>query len=70
MARKVRRVKPTAPRVTEKAAANKGATAPKAAVPDEETLREEYTYVIKDLRWVFILAGLMFVLLVALNLLL
>ena len=36
----------------------------------EEKFRQEYAYVIKDLRRVFLLAGAMFVLLIALNLLL
>ena len=36
----------------------------------EEELREEYAYVIKDLRWIFILAALMFTLLIMLNLVL
>ncbi len=31
---------------------------------------EEYAYVLKDLRWVFILAAVMFVLLIVLNLVL
>lgn len=31
---------------------------------------EEYAYVLKDLRWVFILAAIMFVLLIVLNLVL
>jgi hypothetical protein len=69
MARKVRRVKPVKPAtpdVTPKA--NKKAVT--TATPDEETLREEYAYVIKDLRRVFALAALMFLLLIALNLLL
>lgn len=66
MARKVRRVKTTAPRVAETTATNKSAP----AAVDEETLRDEYTYVIKDLRRIFILAVLMFLLLIALNVLL
>ena len=36
----------------------------------EEKLGEEFAYVMKDLRRVFLLAGLLFVLLIALNLLL
>jgi hypothetical protein len=36
----------------------------------EEELREEYAYVLKDLRWIFILAALMFTLLIVLNLVL
>jgi hypothetical protein len=70
MARKVRRVKATGSKAAETPPANKTATAPRAAVPDEETLREEYAYVLKDLRRVFMLAGVMFLLLIALNILL
>ncbi len=70
MARKVRRVKTTAPRVAETTATNKSAPAARPAAVDEETLRDEYTYVIKDLRRIFILAVLMFLLLIALNVLL
>jgi hypothetical protein len=36
----------------------------------EEELREEYAYVLRDLRRVFILAAVMFLLLIALNLVL
>jgi len=39
-------------------------------VPDAPELEEEYAYVLQDLRRVFILASLLFVLLIALNLLL
>lgn len=66
MARKVRRVKPAAPAET---ATTNNKPAAKVST-DEETLREEYTYVIKDLRRVFFLAAVMFLLLIALNLLL
>lgn len=38
--------------------------------PATEQLREEYAYVLKDLRRVFILAAIMFLLLIALNLIL
>ncbi len=34
----------------------------------EEQLKQEYAYVLRDLRWVFVLAGIMFALLIALNL--
>lgn len=34
-----------------------------------EELQEEYSYVLKDLRRIFVLAGIMFVLLIAANLL-
>jgi hypothetical protein len=36
----------------------------------EEELREEYAYVLRDLRWIFILAAAMFTLLIVLNLVL
>lgn len=39
-----------------------------ARITSEEELREEYAYVIQDLRRVFILALAMFLLLIALNL--
>lgn len=35
-----------------------------------EEMKEEYAYVVRDLRWVFILAGIMFTLLIVLNLVL
>jgi len=34
----------------------------------EEAFEAEYAYVLKDLRWIFILAAIMFALLIALNL--
>lgn len=40
------------------------------ALSREEQFREDYAYVIKDLRQVFIIAAAMFILLIALNLLL
>lgn len=36
----------------------------------EEELRQEYAYVLKDLRWIFVLAAAMFTLLIVLNLVL
>lgn len=39
----------------------------KVYVSTEEELREEYTYVLQDLRRVFILAAAMFVLLILIN---
>ena len=57
MARKVRRVRRSS-----------GQTS--ARITSEEELREEYTYVLQDLRRVFLLAGAMFLLLIMLNLLL
>jgi hypothetical protein len=55
MARKVRRVRRSS-----------GQTS--ARITSEEELREEYAYVIQDLRRVFILAIAMFLLLIGLNL--
>jgi hypothetical protein len=37
---------------------------------DQEVFESDYAYVLKDLRWVFILAAIMFALLIALNLIL
>ena len=63
MAKKVRRVRQTATQETK--------TRPDDSPPltKEEALREEYAYVLKDLRRVFIIAGAMFILLIVLNLL-
>ena len=36
----------------------------------QETFEKDYAYVLSDLRWVFILAAIMFALLIALNLIL
>jgi hypothetical protein len=38
-------------------------------IPTEEELKDEYAYVLRDLRRVFILAGIMFAVLILLNLL-
>jgi hypothetical protein len=64
MAKKVRRVR--------RKVIEEESSKPKKApiVPIEEQLSEEYAYVTQDLRRVFLLAGLLFVLLIALNLLL
>ena len=40
------------------------------SVAAQEEFEAEYAYVLKDLRWVFILAAVMFALLIALNLIL
>jgi hypothetical protein len=64
MAKKVRRVR----RRERKEETSKSQKA--AEVPVEEQLSEEYAYVLQDLRRVFVLAGLLFILLIALNLLL
>jgi hypothetical protein len=42
----------------------------RAAIPEDQQLEEEYAYVLQDLRRVFVLAAVLFVLLIALNLLL
>jgi len=55
MARKVRRVRRSSGQSS-------------GRITSEEELREEYAYVIQDLRRVFILAAAMFLLLIALNL--
>lgn len=67
MARKVRRVKPAPAQEPPPSA-----SAPPAPPPPtrEETLRDEYSYVLRDLRQIFILAAALFLLLIALNLLL
>ena len=64
MAKKVRRVR----RKVIEEESTKSKKVP--VVPVEKQLREEYAYVILDLRRVFVLASLLFVLLIALNLLL
>lgn len=40
------------------------------SVTAQEAFETEYAYVLSDLRWVFILAAIMFALLIALNLIL
>ncbi|MEM7335371.1 MAG: hypothetical protein AAF490_25055 [Chloroflexota bacterium] len=44
-----------------------GKTAVEKKLSKDEQFRLEYAYVLKDLRTVFILAGIMFALLIALN---
>ena len=61
MAKKVRRVR-------RKRSAD--STERQADSPATEQLREEYAYVLRDLRHVFILAAIMFTLLIVLNLIL
>lgn len=41
---------------------------PTKSLSAQEEFEAEYAYVLKDLRWVFILAAIMFALLIALNL--
>jgi hypothetical protein len=57
MARRVRRVRRSSGQTT-------------SHITSEEELREEYAYVLQDLRRVFILAAAMFALLITLNILL
>ena len=64
MAKKVRRTRRMRQKEVKADAAEKSRY---EAIEDE--LRQEYAYVLKDLRRVFILAALMFLLLIALNLL-
>ena len=64
MAKKVRRVR----RRVKEEETPKPQEVPVVSV--EEQLSEEYAYVLLDLRRVFVLAGLLFILLIALNLLL
>jgi hypothetical protein len=79
MAKKVRRarrraVKRTAPvdhnSVDESVVEDKEATRRNTASNEQSELEEEYAYVMQDLRRVFILAAVLFILLIALNLLL
>ena len=59
MAKKVRRVRRKASKKDKET----------TSTPTEEQLREEYTYVLKDLRRMFLLAAIMFGLLIAINIL-
>jgi hypothetical protein len=43
---------------------------PSKSITAQEEFEAEYAYVLKDLRWVFILAAIMFALLIVLNLIL
>ena len=65
MSKKVRRTRKPSP--------SRGSSGERFVEPpkkQEEDFQVEYAYVLKDLRTVFILAGAMFVLLIALNLIL
>lgn len=64
MAKKVRRVRPSATSGKSKANSDQPQLTP------EQQFQQEYAYVLKDLRQVFILAAVMFILLIVLNLLL
>ncbi|MCB9421492.1 MAG: hypothetical protein H6667_16935 [Ardenticatenaceae bacterium] len=66
MARKVRRVRPTQSGTKAADTAKEKATA-KPKLSPEEQFRQEYAYVLKDLRQVLILAIAMFALLIVLN---
>ena len=66
MAKKARRVR----KATTKSGQSGGTKAAKVRQTPEEMFRQEYAYVIKDLRRVFILAGIMFALLIGINILL
>ena len=68
MAKKVRRVRPTNSGNKKKEETAETKAALKTKVNPEEQFRQEYAYVLKDLRQVLILAVVMFALLVALNL--
>lgn len=75
MAKKVRRAKKKKKKATTTVAASAAGEKPveKVATAKEtsaETFRQEYAYVIKDLRRVLLVSGAMFVLLIAINLLL
>ena len=68
MAKKVRRVRPTHSGNKKKEETAETKAALKTKLNPEEQFRQEYAYVLKDLRQVLILAVVMFALLVALNL--
>lgn len=68
MAKKVRR--PRKRRVTSDSSAVAEDQTPAKSLTAQEEFEAEYAYVLKDLRWVFILAAIMFALLIALNLIL
>ncbi len=67
MAKKVRRPRRRS-RTNENAAAIIEDQASSKSLTAQEEFEAEYAYVLKDLRWVFILAAIMFALLIALNL--
>jgi hypothetical protein len=66
MAKKVRR--PRKRRVTSDSSAVAEDQTPTKSLTVQEEFEAEYAYVLKDLRWVFILAAIKFALLIALNL--
>ncbi len=67
MAKKVRRVRNTNGN-NKKEETTKDKAALKTKLNPEEQFRQEYAYVLKDLRQVLVLAVVMFALLIALNL--
>lgn len=67
MSKKVRR--PRKRRVTSDSVVSEEQAATKSQNA-QEAFEAEYAYVLNDLRWVFILAAIMFALLIALNLIL
>jgi hypothetical protein len=67
MAKKVRRPRRRS-RTNETAAAIVEDQTSSKSLTAQEEFEAEYAYVLKDLRWVFILAAIMFALLIALNL--
>jgi hypothetical protein len=69
MAKKVRRPRKRQinDQITAEAAVEKAAS---KSLTAQEAFESEYAYVMQDLRWVFILAAIMFALLIALNILL
>lgn len=69
MAKKVRRPRKRQIDNTGSAGADEEKNASKS-ITAQEAFETEYAYVLNDLRWVFILAAIMFALLIALNILL
>lgn len=66
MAKKVRRTRKS----IKESESSTGAGASSSSLTAQEEFEAEYAYVLKDLRWVFILAAIMFTLLIVLNLIL
>ena len=68
MAKKVRRPKRRRPESV--ASTDSEEKTSSKSVTAQEAFESEYAYVLRDLRWVFILAAVMFALLIVLNLIL
>lgn len=66
MAKKVRR--PRKRTIIDSSVTTAEEQTPTKSLTAQEEFEAEYAYVLKDLRWVFILAAIMFALLIALNL--